>query len=125
MIENLARFLRGIADRRQPETSSAPESAEHVENDPGLLGLTEVQPATDNEIEQIVRRVTSIKRRFEVIARDEKFFLSVRRGEGCAFRSRRDPPVKNCRVRNGCVVPPLRRLISIAYVSQLRFCLRG
>src|SRR6478736_898883 len=25
------------------------------------------------------------------------------------------PPVRNCSVRNGCVVPPLRRLSSIAY----------
>ena len=57
-----------------------------MENDSGLLGLTKVQPATDNQIEQIIGRVASIKRRLDVIARDQKFFLSVRRSEGCALR---------------------------------------
>ena len=32
-----------------------------------------------------------------------------------------DPSIRNCSVRNGCVVPPLRRLISSHMASYRRF----
>ena len=49
-------------------------------------GLPKMQTAADDEIEKIVRRITAIERRLEMIARDEELFAPVRRSKGCAGR---------------------------------------
>ena len=99
-FEDRARFFRRIADRREAEASRTSECAEHVKDDAGLADLAEVQPPAHDDVEEIVRREAAIARRFDMIARDEKFLASVGRSEGCTFRVV-GPPVRNWRVRKG------------------------
>ena len=57
-----------------------------MKDDSGLPDLTKVQSTPNDQIEEIVRRESSIARRFNMVARDQKFLISIRRGEGGAFR---------------------------------------
>ena len=85
-VEDGMRFLGRIADGGEAQPSRAAKSAEHMENNPCLPDLPEVEAAPNDEIEDIIRRESSIARRFEMIAGDEKFSAPVRRDEGGAFR---------------------------------------
>ena len=51
----------------------------------GLPDLAEMQTSPNDQIEKIVRRESAIVRRFDVIAGDEMFLLSVRREERRLF----------------------------------------
>ena len=62
LFEDRARLFRRIADGREPEPSRAAERAEHVKDDAGLSHLAEVQAATHDEVEEIVRREAAISR---------------------------------------------------------------
>ncbi len=57
-----------------------------MENDPRLPDLSKVKATPHDEIEDIIRRESSIARRFEMIAGHEKFLAPVRRDEASAFR---------------------------------------
>src|SRR5947207_117195 len=85
-VEDGVRFLGRIADGGEAQTSRAAKSAEHMENNPCLPDLSEVEAASNGEIEDIIRGESSIARRFDVIAGDKKFFATVRGDEGGAFR---------------------------------------
>ena len=60
-----------------------------MKNDAGLADLAEMQTPPNDQVEKIVRRESAIARRFDMIARDEKFLASVRRSENRTFRRRR------------------------------------
>ena len=79
------RFLRRIANGGEAQPSGAAKSAEHMENNPRLTDLSEVQAAPNDEIEDIIRGESFIARRFEMIARHEKFLAPVRRDKGTVF----------------------------------------
>src|SRR2546428_3742135 len=75
-----------VANRSQPHSSKLTESAHHVKHNPGLPRLTEVQAVPHNNVEKIVRRQSSIKRRLNVITGNKELLPSVRRGEDRRFR---------------------------------------
>ena len=113
MVE-LFRLFRRIADRHHAETPVFADRGEHVDNDAGLLRLVKMEAVPDQDVDELLRRDRAIQRIFQMIAGDVVLLRPAWRPEDAFFLIERaigNELKKQERVR---VVPPLRRLISIA-----------
>ena len=98
-----------------PTLPSSASRAHHVEDDAGLARLVEVQAVADRDVEQVVDRQAAQEvgsSRWSVATR---CFSRPLGAVNSAVPGSYVPSVRNWSVRNGWVVPPLRRLSSIAY----------
>src|SRR5436190_1461582 len=75
-----------VADRRQSRSSHLAQSAHHVKYYACLTRLIEVQIVPNNDVKQVVRSQTAVKRRLHVIAGDKKLLLSVGSSKGRGLR---------------------------------------
>jgi hypothetical protein len=82
----LVGVLVRFADRREPHPPVFRQRAHHVEHDPGLPGLVEVESVSHGDIEQVVGGQASVRRGFQVVGGDEALGAPAGGGEDTALR---------------------------------------
>ena len=120
-VERLC-LRRRVADRRQPDAARHGQRAHHVQRDSGLALGVPAEAALGDDVEQVVRRQRLVRRSVEVVGRDVVLDVAE---PACGTRPRAGRRRRRSSVEmamNGCVVPPQRRLISIAYGCHSPFC---
>ena len=106
-----------VSDHGQADLSVLRDGTDHVEQNAGLRAVAVVEVVDRRDVEEVFGGEAAVRVGLHVVRRAVDLRHTARRPKLAGLRVE-PPPVRNSSARNGCVVPPIRRLISRAKISQ-------